>query len=334
MTERQRQRRFQISKAIKTRDFHTVEDIVGRHPQIVYTVIADESNSFIKGPYHKRTPLDEAFAEGSLQMAQLIWAKDGQLSHNYSGREDPPVHTAARRGYIAMLRWGFEKQVLSHDALETKNFHQWTPFDCAISSGNLKMAQYLWEMGGRPNLEIYRDGKDTPVHQAVQYRGPVNLEWIFAHKFVPLDRMLEIKNSDGRTLLDLSIFHNNLKAAKFFWENGGKLNPNFYYRDREWNIVHYCASRGRTAMLRWIFEEGVVSLKVLHIRNNRGRTPLDVTIECDCLEMATFLRKFYMVDMVRMMWLAKRDCNTLLRKLPDELLDMIVEKIATGFNLV
>ena len=141
-----------------------------------------------------------------------------------------------------------------------------TPLDIAIECGQLEMAKFLFEEGGRPNLDAYRDGIFTPVHRAAWNGHTKTLKWIITENVIP-SHVLMIKDHIGLTLLDNVMNH-------------------VYHK--EWEAI------------------------------------------------ARLLRRVIYLDPVFLaMQRAKRDYHQMcvLRRLPDELLDMVVDEVAVRFRL-
>ena len=55
------------------------------------------------------------------------------------------------------------------------NHNGWAPLDIAISYAKLDVARFLFEKGGRPNLDAYHDGNETPVHSTAYDGKTANL---------------------------------------------------------------------------------------------------------------------------------------------------------------
>ena len=86
--------------------------------------------------------------------------------------------------------------------------------------------------------------------------------------------------------------------------------------------------------LKWVFAENILSRDVLKIENVNGKTPLDKAISRKKWETAALFRRLLHLDPVFLaMQCAKRDHNCVLRRLPDELLDMVVDEVAARHNL-
>ena len=277
------------------------------------------------------TPLDCAISTGNLKNAQFLFEKCAQPNlENYCDGEWTPIHRAAKYGYTEILKWVFEKKVFhSLDVLKIKDDDQWTPLDRAIAGGNLETAQFLFEKGGRPNLEVYREWKWTPVHYSAAFRNI--LLWIFAEHVLPLS-ILHIKNYMGWTLMDCAILHGQLVVVQFLRNMG--VRPNLeLYRDGFLTPVHIAATEDNTVTLTWVFTEGVLPLHVLNIKDHMEMTPLENAIENRQQETIFLLRRLP-IDLVFLaMQRAKRDHSSLLRRLPDELLDMVVDEVAARFRL-
>ena len=223
------------------------------------------------------------------------------------------------------------------NCVHVKDEDQWTPLDVAIADGHLEIAKFLFGKGGRPSLEIYRDGKENPLHVAAEDNTCIaTLEWVFTKKVLPFLRALNIKNKYGPTPLDIAIAFGNLEIAKFFFEKGGRPNLEIYSRDGDSYHVHDAARWGYTATLKWVFAEKILPLNVLSAKNCDGCTPLDRAIDGKKWMTAALLRHLLYVEPVFLaMQRAKRDYHqmSVLRRLPNELLDMVVDEVAVRYHL-
>ena len=214
-----------------------------------------------------------------------------------------------------------------------KDERNWTVLDCIIACGILDIAKYLWDnMGGRPNLEIYRDGIFTPVHSAAHEEKTATLEWVFTENVLSRD-VLQIVCNWKRTPLDCAIAEGKLEMAKYLWGMGGQPNLDMYH-DGGWTPVHSIAWSGKTVILKWIFAEKVLPLRVLNIKSFDGWIPLDCLTYLEEWETADLFQRLIHLDAVFLaMQRAKRDYQCVLRRLPDELLDMVVDEVAARYHL-
>ena len=346
-----------------------------------------------------QTPLDCAITEGKLEIAKLLWEKGGKPNlENYCNEERrTPIHYAAQGGFADTLKWVFEKGVLPQSKLNIKDTDNKTPLDVAITYGRLKTTKLLWDMGGRPNLEIYHE-EWSPMHKAVRYTK--TLKWVFKNNVLSLE-VLQVKDLWGATLLDNAIQFGNLKMVQFLqmngvrsnkldifkiaqygsdnhietlewvlennilsfddmynvktisewtpldyailmgrpemvqylWEKGGRPNLEIYYNyGRKYQIypVHNAVRDRQIKNLKWAFENKVLPLEVLTIEDCHGKIPFEVAINEK--ERAIFQR--LLIDPVFLaMQRAKRDYQCVLRRLPDELLDLVVDEVAARFHL-
>ena len=148
--------------------------------------IVNEDHKIVHNIEWEKTPLDYAIGYGQLKMAKFLFEEGGRPNLDaYRDGIFTPMHWAAQDGHTDTLKWIFAESVLSLDILNFKNRQKWTPFDCAITYGNLEIAQFFFEKGGRPNLDAYRDGKDTPVHYAAYEGYTTTLKWVFTEKILP-----------------------------------------------------------------------------------------------------------------------------------------------------
>ena len=214
--------------------------------------------------------------------------------------------------------------------------------DHAIGCRRLKIAQFLYAMGERPNIpQNYRDGIYTPIHQVAFWGHTEILKWVFKEKVLLLLDVLKIKDFNGWTPLDFTIAYGRLETAKYLWEMDGRPNPDAY-RDGIYTPVHSAAQYRYTEILKWVFAEDVLPLRVLNIKNmgnslfclqiERKGTPLDCAIFEREWETAALLQRLLFNSIFLAMQRAKRDYRCMLRRLPNELLDMVVDEVAARFH--
>ena len=217
------------------------------------------------------------------------------------------------------------------ECVHIQNQHGWTPLDDAIAQGKLEIAKYLWEKDGRPNLDMYCDGKYTPMDIVANYGSTATLKWVFAEGVLP-QRVLNIKNEGNWTPLDFAIVWGKLEMAQFLFEMGGRPNIDNYYDGSYTTPVHWIARHGGTDTLKWVFVEGVLPLYVLNVKNSDGQMPLEVVRVKNTTTL--LLRDLQQVCTTFLaLRCAKRDRQCVLRRLPDELLDMVVDEVAVRFHL-
>ena len=218
----------------KTRNIHTkknMDEEIWRSDVDLESVVryaTEHPQSINAKDERELTPLNHAILTGKLDIAQFLWEIGGRVSdegpENLGGRLPMPneVHRE-----IAMLEWVFEKGILSLDHIRgSRGDDKGTLLDYAISNGRSEVAQWFWEKGGRPNLDIYRDEQEfIPVHMAAFFGDHDTLQWVFANNILPRS-VLEIKDNFGNTPLDLAILEKQWKTAR--------LLQKILYREKWW----------------------------------------------------------------------------------------------------
>ena len=202
-----------------------------------------------------------------------------------------------------------------------------------MCSSDLEAVQFLFEKGGSPNLDIYNRGKDSPVHCAVRRGNITTLMWVLEKNILPLS-VLNNENDVKMTPLDYTIAQGNLEMARSLFEKGGRPNLE-QYSDGKWTPVHTAAKCGHSTTLKWVFREKVLPLYVLNVKDDNEWTPLDKAIVHGNLEIVALLQRFPVDAVFLAMKRAKRNYHQccMLRRLPDELLDMVVDEVATRHGL-
>ena len=326
LKRKKEEKKMCIFKAIASGNLEKVKCIAEENPESMHI-----------HALFKWTPLDVAIVSEKLEIAQFLFEKGGKPNLEvYCDGFLTPVHWVAQDGCTKVLMWALEKGILPLSVLNIKDENERTPLDRAITCGNLGMVQFLWEKGGRPNLEIYCDRKDTPMRMATYGGYTDTLEWVFTEGVLSLD-MLNIKDRDRWTSLDIAIaYGKNLETAKCLWEMGGRPNLEIYHNGIFTPIHHVILSKHTVIFLKWVFAEKVLPLSVLNAKEC-GLSPLDFAIIKKQWETAALLRRLLhnLDSVILAMQRTKRDRqSTLLRRLPDELLDMVVDEVATRSYLV
>ena len=218
---------------------------------------------------------------------------------------------------------------------DAKKKMKWTALDHSIASGNLVNAKNLWENGERPK-GTYHDSFESPVHSAAYSGHTSTLEWVFEHNILPRT-ILCFKDVDEFFPLDAAMYGGCVETAKLLWEYGGRSNlDGIYFNPLICETpIHTAAYTRNIDMLKWTFENGILPLEVLDIDAGEG-TPLDIAMDRrDCEVTINYLKNIHKTKLLiktifPAMQRAKRDHRggTLLRRLPHELLDMVVDEVA------
>lgn len=230
-----------IFDAVYGRNFEEVKRMVNEYPE---TAHIKDRNGW--------TPLDFAVSYGNPDMVQFLFEKSGgQLNLDiYCDGKWTPIHSAACYGDVATLKWVFARNIFSLDMLKMKDSLRRTPLDCAIAYSKPEIAQFLFEKGGKPNLEVYCNREHTPVHEAARVGCAGTLRWVFMEKNILSPDVLRIESAIGRrTPLDLAIAFGNLEIAKLLWEMRGRPNLETYC-DGRWTSVHHATHCGHIATLK------------------------------------------------------------------------------------
>ena len=147
--------------------------------------------------------------------------------------------------------------------------------------------------------------------------------------------IVHIKDCLGWTPLDVVIASGKLDIAKFLFEKDGRPNLDIYHCDKKYTPVHHAVLSRHTDTLKWAFTKNVLSLDVLK-NEYLKMTPLDYAIYEEEWETAALIQRLIHLDPVFLaMQRAKRDYHQMcvLRRLPDELLDMVVDEVAARFHI-
>ena len=277
----------------------------------------------VKCNIKKRTLLDWAIARGQLDTARLFWERGGKpnIDDIYCDGHWTPVHRAASRGHISTLKWAIQENVLPRSALQIRDQHLCTPLDEAIAHGHLETAQFLWEHCEKKRYYVKKLCCTKYSARGIVKNGYTEiLKWIFDENVVPLS------TDDIRNLLDTAIGYGKLEIAQFLWREKG-------VKPEECISVHCAAFSGYTSVLKWLFENNIFSINVLK-KKISGKTPLDYAIVQSRWETAALLRRLPVDPVFLAMQRAKRDHSScVLRRLPNELLDMVVDEMAARFHL-
>ncbi len=159
-----------------------------------------------------------------------------------------------------------------------KNGNGWTPLYGAARYGNLKVAEYLIQLGA--NLNTQADGW-TPLHIAIRYN---NLE--IAQLLIDRKANIHAKNDWGQTPFHIALREGNLKVVKILKEKGADMNAVDNFKNTAFSIASIIENlEVRLEINKYLIESGAD----LNVKDMFGRTPLDLAFERQDLELAKLL---------------------------------------------
>lgn len=202
-----------------------------------------------------------------------------------------------------------------------------TPLSFAIAHGKLEIAQFLWEKCGRVMIES-DDSSTNPVPRAAVCGHLATLKWAFEEKVLSPDTLINsgIKHNAGLIPLDYAIVFGQLDIAQFLWENGRQFSKQFnkqFINVRRYHIFrsHIYTFHEQILPIRWsLFDFEHVELA----RSTSREISKNVSL---------FQKRIYVDPVFLAMQRAKRDHQCVLCRLPNELLDMVVDEVAARFRL-
>ena len=145
--------------------------------------------------------------------------------------------------------------------------------------------------------------------------------------------IVKSKTHHGWTVFDCAIAWGTLEIAQYIWKNGGRPSlVDDLYRDGEYSPLHEAVRFGEPATLKWVLETNIFPFRVFQFKDNIMFGLLDHAVISKRWETATILQNLFQVYSVFLaMQRAKRDHQCVLCRLPNELLDMVVDEVAARF---
>ena len=236
---------------------------------------------------HGRSALYEAVICFQINVIKYLlngWAREKHLTLWERTNEEPPLHAAARIGFVEALEWmlrGFSDiDVYKHGygtALYYAAAGGHTDAVKLLLKNNAKVLPSNQVLGsiGTPIHGAMDRAQDTKASEIVQLLleaddSPECIEFRDPWKMTPL--FLAARNSHARCF-DILLQHGATVHAAPSWGHGG--------------LLHIIAAEGRHDMLRQCIES--FSLEELEARRNKGRTPLEIAQRAGHKEVARLL---------------------------------------------
>ena len=131
------------------------------------------------------TPLDLAIVSNKLEIARTLYAHNAKTNRAlYVEGGDNPIHKAAAKGHLAMLKWIFLETDLVPNKFVTADDRA-TVMDAALFGRDEELVHFLWGMGIRGNPAFYANTSYTGVHDMAHSGETELLEWCFRENVVP-----------------------------------------------------------------------------------------------------------------------------------------------------
>ncbi|MCM1002429.1 ankyrin repeat domain-containing protein, partial [Wolbachia pipientis] len=236
--------------------------------------LLDEGAAIESQDKDDKKPLDLAVEAGRLNVAKLLL--DRGASVNAKDKNDrTPLDLATKGDMIELLKRAQMDQGLSINAregtfdkvedliaqganLEAKDNNDNTPLHNACNNGHFNVAKYLIEKGA--SLKAKNKDNKTPLELA-DHKGYINIVEMIKQIQSGLDEELlsAVKNGDPNKVDDLVSHGASLEVKD---SNGNTL-------------LHYASQNGHLKVVEYLIEKGA-SLKA---KNKDGNTPLDLAVK-------------------------------------------------------
>ena len=223
----------------------------------------DDSHNLLKfQDSDEATPLHSAAARGYMEILRELLKNDAQ--YNKHGKHHrTPLHLAAREGYVSVV-----KELLQRSAdPNTADLKQSSPLHAASTSGNLLMVKTLLEFGAAANKTD--NNKISPLYQAARH-GHVDV----VKQLLEAGAELEATSALGQTSLQIAVSQRHSDVVAALLTKGA--NPNTTSR-LGWTALHFAVS-GKdigTDLISKLIQFGVD----VHASNDSGSTALFLAAE-------------------------------------------------------
>ncbi|WP_265024115.1 ankyrin repeat domain-containing protein [Wolbachia endosymbiont (group A) of Epagoge grotiana] len=227
------------------------------------------------------TLLHLAAWEGQLNDTRSLVKKGADINaENIFGRK--PIHVAAENNNTNIIEFFLSKGM----SIDDVDRYGRTPLYCASWNGHLGVVKYLVEKGadinaqdkgGKTSLDAATDQKHDDV---IEYLKQVQLdqELLIAAQYSNFDEVrdlvnqgasLNVKYSDGMTVVHSAAYGGNLDIVKYFVANA---KNSLEIKDNGGRVpLHYAAYNGKLDVVKYFVDEGKVDV---NLRDNDGQVPL------------------------------------------------------------
>ena len=209
------------------------------------------------------TPLHSAAARGYMEILRELLKNDAQYN-NHGKHHRTPLHLAAREGYVSIV-----KELLQHNAdPNTADLKQSSPLHAASTSGNLLMVKTLLEFGAAANETD--NNQISPLYQAARH-GHVDV----IKQLLEAGAEMEATSALGQTPLQIAVSQRHSDVVAALLTKGA--NPNTTSR-LGWTALHFAVKDKDigTDLTTKLIKSGVD----IHASNDSGSTALFLAAEC------------------------------------------------------
>ncbi|KAF5296332.1 hypothetical protein FQA39_LY12549 [Lamprigera yunnana] len=210
------------------------------------------------------TALIKALIENKRSIAMLLIENGANVQVKDTWGEYA-LHLAVKKGFdeiiSVILDSGFD--------INRKNNDGHTALWLAVQSGDMEVVELLISKGACTNNDYY-------AHLAIE-----NRYFELAMKFLPDMSQVCVKNTDGNTLLHLSLMSECCFFSKLLLNEAISRN----YLDDEFNYMHYAAKLGNNDVLNSLLEYGFD----INEKDDYGENPLTAALSHNNFATARFL---------------------------------------------
>ena len=276
----------------------------GHHNLTAY-LIKNDIGTHDKDKYGN-TPLHYAVKRNAIESLPLLLDHFKLNEVNCAG--ETPLHVGIQAGQHQAIAFILDHGKMTHIPLEQDGI-KFTPLALAVKCGQKKCVELLLTKEGLFQ-EVGAIG--TLLHVAVKYRQPEMVEYLlYSQKVIACLKekensfkdLLEKKNSDGLTPLNLAASLGDLVSIQLLFEKGASLETEDLYRCRP---IHQAAQCRHFETIQLLTALGAKT----KVFDHEGRTPLEIVRNdatstgrsiCHYLTNALWKNKDYKVELHQLM---------------------------------
>lgn len=159
--------------------------------------------------------------------------------------------------------------------IDVFNFDLKTPLYIAVASMNYEIVKTLLEAGASP--DVPRRSATLPLVEAIKLNNYDIINELIFH-----DANLNVITNDGKSPILIAVQYNNLSVVKLLLSEGA--NPNTM-TTHSWTPLMWAACYSNQEMVNELLAKNAD----ISVKNDKGKTVIDVAIAAGCYDLANFL---------------------------------------------
>jgi ankyrin repeat protein/uncharacterized caspase-like protein len=191
-----------------------------------------------------KTPLHYAVEKENKKLIQLLINNECNIDEK-DRLNKTPLHYACEKNNITIA-----KQLIKKGAnINAEDMNGESPLHKAIYKNYLNVAIYLIKQGTNTNISVKMADKTVPlIHWAM-----INDNNKVLQLLLKKNDLINLKDNNNRTPLNLASLRNNFIHTKILYKNGGRINT---FDKHKANPLNYAVFNQNKSMVKFLIEKG------------------------------------------------------------------------------